>query len=657
MSAAGRSWTRARWRWLTLLLVAAAVLPYLPTLGAGTIQYDDPYYIDHQPYWREATPRTLWDAVRRPVFANFQPLHLASYWLDRLVWGRSYVGLRVTQLALYAACVAALVAVARRLALPPLAVAAAGLLFAWHPSHVENVAWLSQRKDLLFLLFTLLGLAAWLGPRPWPLAAPGAPDPGARGRALAVALFALAMASKTTGIVVVPVVGVLALARRRLRADLPWLLAVALLAVAAAGLGYAAQREFGTVTPPTPWAERLPRVTRAMAWYVGQAVAPLSLLPRPPEPGPAIAPLEAARLSLLAATVAGAAWSWLGGGRTFAVLAAWFFACLAPTSGIVPFVAYVHDRYLLASTVPLALGAGLAAAAVGRRWPGRRRFVCAAAGLVGLGWLWLAAPYARAWRTDLGRVTWALRQDPTDVAALEDYAAVLVTDPATAEEGEALARRINAAAPGRRRTLMILVDRLAARGEQAQVRALLEALAPFDYKAALLLAGEDARAGDVAAAERWVELAAPRAPPNGAEVACARAWVAFARGDAARAAEHLRRATEALVEWEHAWWLLALAERAAGRADAAAAVAPRLAPGPCAALLAHLALDRGDEAAALAGSGHDAEDELVRARLAARQGRLDEARAALDRARGLEAGRWPPGRVGLEPELRALDPR
>lgn len=647
----------ARRRWAIVALVAvAAALPYLPTLGAGTIAYDDPVYIDDQAYWREATLETLRDAVSRPIFANYNPLHTASYWLDRRVWGQTYVGLRVTQLALYVACACAVVALARRLAVPPAGVAAAGLVFAWHPSHVENVAWLSARKDLLFLLFLLLGLNTWLGPTPAPLADPGAPLPSARRRVAALALFALALASKGTAVIALPLLALVSLARRRLRADGPWLVLLLVLALGAIVLTSAAQEAFHVQAQPLPWGPRLERVVRGLAWYVSQAVLPITLSPRPPEPGPALDPAEVARLGLLGLTVVALGASWWRGARTPAVLGGWFFAALAPTSGLVPLPAYVHDRYLFAPSVALALGAGLLVAAAGRRWPRWRLSVCAAAGLVALGGLARATPYARAWCTSGDLWLWSVRVDPEATWALENLAWAM--DPAESARAVALLEQLHRRDPTLVRPAFLLAHLLGRRGEHERARALIRSLAPYDRPSALLVADEALRAGDLEEAARWVEVAAGLGGLAPADVPSGRGRVAFARGDFAAAADHLRAAAEALPEWREVAVVRGIAARAAGRVDEAREVARGLPAAARRSLLAHLALDQGDEATAarlLAEAGPlDAEGELALARALARQGRRDEARAALARARAAEAGLWPPGRVELEVELRGL---
>src|SRR5690606_7715839 len=140
------------------------------------------------------------------------PLHQLSYLVDRVLWGATPVGVRVTQVALHAACAGLVLLVARRLGLSPVAGACAGLAFAWHPAHVENVAWASQRKDLLSAAFTLGAVAAYLGPV-------GRGPDGARRWALVLLCFTLGLLSKSVTVVALPILGALSLSLGRLRRD------------------------------------------------------------------------------------------------------------------------------------------------------------------------------------------------------------------------------------------------------------------------------------------------------------------------------------------------------------------------------------------------------------------------------------------------------
>src|SRR5262249_31011613 len=91
----------------------------------------------------------------------------------------------------------------QRLTRDPVLAGAAGVLFALHPYHVENAAWIAVRGDPLYGIFVLLALLAyerWRGRAG-----------GIRGIPLAaLVLFAAALLAKETAIVLVPLLGTLA---------------------------------------------------------------------------------------------------------------------------------------------------------------------------------------------------------------------------------------------------------------------------------------------------------------------------------------------------------------------------------------------------------------------------------------------------------------
>jgi tetratricopeptide (TPR) repeat protein len=119
----------------------------------------------------------------------FRPLVSLSFFVDHALWGLRPWGFHLTNLLLHMACSVLVLAVARREGLPPWSAFAAGALFAVHPVHVESVAWISGRTDVLCVT---LCLGAFLLHR-------RATDPGrAAGLALAgsALLFGLALAAK-----------------------------------------------------------------------------------------------------------------------------------------------------------------------------------------------------------------------------------------------------------------------------------------------------------------------------------------------------------------------------------------------------------------------------------------------------------------------------
>ena len=140
---------------LLVVLVAAA---YAPVFDAGFIWDDDDYVT------RNVTLRSL-DGLRRiwlepGAVPQYYPLVHTSFWLEYHLWGLRPRGYHAVNLALHAMNAVLLWLVLRRLAVPAAWLAAA--VFAVHPVHVESVAWIAERKNVLSGVFYLCALLAYL---------------------------------------------------------------------------------------------------------------------------------------------------------------------------------------------------------------------------------------------------------------------------------------------------------------------------------------------------------------------------------------------------------------------------------------------------------------------------------------------------------------
>lgn len=149
--------------YLRLGLALLVVLAFLPILGNGFVNYDDPQYVLQNPHVRAGiTAAGLRWALTAQVAANWHPLTLLSHMLDVQLFGLNPRGHHLTSLLLHLANVLLLFEVLRRMTGAPLRSAAVAALFAVHPTRVETVAWVADRKDLLCGLFWMLTLAAYL---------------------------------------------------------------------------------------------------------------------------------------------------------------------------------------------------------------------------------------------------------------------------------------------------------------------------------------------------------------------------------------------------------------------------------------------------------------------------------------------------------------
>ncbi len=150
-----------------LALGAAALLPYIAGLNHAWV-YDDhgvivenPFLSDPTAWSRLLTLQTLRDAG---VVDGQRPVVVASYLIDRTVWGLDPAGFRITNLSLHVAAVLLVFSLLLRMTEARTAFAAA-LLFAVHPLAVEAVISPAFREDLLYMVFGLLFLGAFWSKR------------------------------------------------------------------------------------------------------------------------------------------------------------------------------------------------------------------------------------------------------------------------------------------------------------------------------------------------------------------------------------------------------------------------------------------------------------------------------------------------------------
>jgi tetratricopeptide (TPR) repeat protein len=144
-------------------LVAITLAAFWQVGACDFVGYDDPGYISHHPMvnqgLREAAIYWAWSA---PHGGNWHPITTMSYMLDCTLFGVRAAPMHWENLGWHILNTLLVFLVWQRAsrALWPSAFLAA--LFALHPTHVESVVWLSQRKDQLSTVFWLLSLAAYL---------------------------------------------------------------------------------------------------------------------------------------------------------------------------------------------------------------------------------------------------------------------------------------------------------------------------------------------------------------------------------------------------------------------------------------------------------------------------------------------------------------
>jgi len=174
---------------LASLLALGTAAVYAPAMRNGFVNLDDPEYVTRNPFVLGGLKLAdiRWALGVTYPSSNWHPLTWFSHMLDVEIYGRNPAGHHFTSVLLHVLAVVALFLILEKATGLALRSAAVAALFAVHPLNVEAVAWVSERKSVLCVLFFLLGIGAY----GWYAKKPGV------GRYLLVALcFGLGIAAK-----------------------------------------------------------------------------------------------------------------------------------------------------------------------------------------------------------------------------------------------------------------------------------------------------------------------------------------------------------------------------------------------------------------------------------------------------------------------------
>jgi tetratricopeptide (TPR) repeat protein len=152
-----------RERLIHLALLLATAAAYWPVVCCGFVNYDDWAYVTGNPFVRQGlAPASLSYAFQSKMLGNWHPATWLSHMLVCQWFGLNAAAHHLVNVGLHAANTLLLFHLLQRMTrkLWPSALVAA--LFALHPLHVESVAWIAERKDVLSTLFGLLTIQTYL---------------------------------------------------------------------------------------------------------------------------------------------------------------------------------------------------------------------------------------------------------------------------------------------------------------------------------------------------------------------------------------------------------------------------------------------------------------------------------------------------------------
>ncbi len=385
---------------LAVILAAAALLVFVPVTGHEFLPYDDHVYVTGN---RQAVDGVSVGSFRWSLTAtdggNWHPVTWWSHQLDAQIWGGWAGGHHLTSVLLHVASGTILFLTLAGMTGAVWPSAFTAFLFLLHPLHVESVAWVAERKDVLAAFFWMAAMAAYLAYVRQPR----------RGRMLAVvALFGLGLMSKPM-VVTFPFACLLLdywplgrLRGRRLR-DMAYLLREKLpllaLALAAGYLtlktqsGAFAFEDFDRVAAPFRKAMLSASLVNAISSYVvylGKTIWPAGLAVFYPYPVHALTLADAAAALAVVGAVSAVVVRLARQCPYLATGWLWYLATLLPVIGLLQVGSQARaDRYTYLPLIGIFLAAAWGARDVVRLFPRLRPVIgCAAAFVV------VAAPLA-----------------------------------------------------------------------------------------------------------------------------------------------------------------------------------------------------------------------------------------------------------------------
>jgi tetratricopeptide (TPR) repeat protein len=403
--------SKAAW-WIAGGLALLTIAVYAAVAHFEFVTWDDANYVRIEPVRSGLTWQGITWAFTTGETANWHPLTWLSHMLDVEMYGDQAGGHHVTNLILHVANVLLLFGVFVRMTGAVGRSAFVAALFAVHPLHVESVAWVAERKDVLSTFFALVTIWMYITYVREPRAS----------RWLVVCLgFALGLMSKPM-LVTLPFVLLLLdvwpLGRIRIGSAANWRtlamekVPLVAIAVAASITTVLLQRQAGAMgdgaSDAFPIGLRIGNAIVSYAAYLGATAWPAGLSPFYPYPRAVSA--VAVVVSLAVLTGLSFAAVRVGRQRPYVLVGwLWFVGMLVPVIGLIQVGQQSRaDRYTYMPLVGIFIIVAWGVPELIARWRPRRALLQAAAGLAVLAFAVTAWFQVETWRNSFTLWTHAL---------------------------------------------------------------------------------------------------------------------------------------------------------------------------------------------------------------------------------------------------------
>lgn len=339
--------------WIGLALVLLNLLVFAQVHDYPFINFDDAQYVaENSAVLSGLTAESIGWAFSSTHAGNWHPLTWISHMIDVELFGVDAGKHHLASLLIHTLSTWLLFVVFARMTAAVWPSAFVAALFAVHPTHVESVVWIAERKDVLSGFFWILAMSAY---------ARYAAAPSAGRYSAVVAAFIAGLLSKPM-VVTLPfallLLDVWPLRRARSTGWRRLILEkvpLVVLSVAASVETFIVQREAGAVRAldVLPFERRLAAATVGYGEYLLKTICPVDLAVLYPHPSAIATSLWAAAAVLLVVMTTVAAWTWRS--RPYLLVGwLWFVGTLVPVIGLVQVGSQrIADRYLYLPSIGL----------------------------------------------------------------------------------------------------------------------------------------------------------------------------------------------------------------------------------------------------------------------------------------------------------------
>ncbi len=158
-SVPGAKKNEKKYQWAIPAILIITFLAYLPVFNAGFVSWDDGEYVYENLNLKNSDLKSL---LVTPMQGNWHPLTMLSLWFNYLLSGENAFSYHLLNLIFHLVNCYFVFRLAMLLSYRNVVIAfTTAILFGIHPMHVESVAWVSERKDVLYSLFFLAGLISY----------------------------------------------------------------------------------------------------------------------------------------------------------------------------------------------------------------------------------------------------------------------------------------------------------------------------------------------------------------------------------------------------------------------------------------------------------------------------------------------------------------